>query len=135
MRNFTRWLSFFAAFSLAACSGTMRGVVRGEGTPVQFQYEQGMETDAYTAVIDGETFSGKAVFADARTGIGYGTSGTTTATVIGTSYSGNLVATLFGDKGSTMRCNMNYADSTGFTPSGGVGVCQHSDGRIIDVMW
>lgn len=113
----------------------MQGVVRGKGTPVQFQYEQGMQTDTYTTVIDGETFIGKAVFADARTGIGYGIGGGATATFIGTSYSGNLVATLLGNRGSTMRCNMNYADSSGYTPSGGVGVCQHSDGRIIDVLW
>ena len=30
-----------------------------------------------------------------------------------------MVAVLFGDKGSTMRCNMNYADSSGFTTMGG----------------
>ena len=45
----------------ASCSGTMQGVIRGEGTPVQFQYEQGMDRDFYTATIDGENFSGQAL--------------------------------------------------------------------------
>ena len=34
-----------------------------------------------------------------------------------------------------MRCNMNYADSSVFTPAGGVGMCRHNDGRSIDVKW
>lgn len=117
---------------VAGCSGTMQGVIRGEGTRVPFQYEQGMDSDAYTAVIDGETFKGKAVQANARSGVGTSSSG---ETVFMNTSSGNFVATMFGNKGSTMRCSMNYADSYGLTTSGGVGVCQHSDGRVIDVMW
>jgi len=110
----------------------MQGVVRGEGTRVSLQYEQGVDRDFYTTTIDGETFKGQAIQADARSGIGTTTSG---ETAFFSSSSGNVVATMFGDKGSTLRCNMNYADSTGFTTAGGVGVCQHSDGRLIDVMW
>ena len=30
---------------------------------------------------------------------------------------------------------MQYADSSGFTPTGDVGECLHSDGRVIDVVW
>ena len=120
---------------LVACSGTMQGVVRGEGTRVTFKYEQGMDRDFYEAIIDGEHFKGQAVHADARTGVGVGLAGGTTVPVITSSTSGNLVAVMFGDKGSTMRCNMNYADSSGFTTMGGVGVCQHSEGRTIDIMW
>ena len=117
---------------LIGCSGTMQGVIRGEGTRVPFQYEQGMDRDFYTATVSGESFKGQAVPADARTGIATSFSGDT---LIVNTTSGNFVATLFGNKGSTMRCNMNYADSSGFTTAGGVGVCQHSDGRVIDVMW
>lgn len=119
--------------AVAGCSGTMQGVVRGEGTAVQFHYEQGVDRDYYTLVMGGETFKGQAVYADATTGFGWNTS--TNASAIVTTTSGNMIATLFGDKGSTMRCNMNYADSTGFTTMGGVGACQHSNGKIIDVMW
>ena len=127
--------SLLSLLILSACSGEMRGVVRGEGTPVTFQYEQGMERDFYSSVIDGESFEGQAVQADARTGMGtvWGAGGP--LSVMSSTSSGNFVATLFGNRGSTLRCQMNYASSMGETSSGGVGVCQHSDGRIIDVMW
>ncbi len=112
---------------MVACSGTMDGVVRGEGSRVTFQYEQGFDRDFYEATIDGENFKGQAVYADAVSGV--------VAGVFTSLTSGNLVAVMFGDRGSTMRCNMNYADSSGFTSMGGVGICQHSDSRVIDIMW
>lgn len=120
---------------LVACSGTMQGVIRGEGSRVTFKYEQGMDRDFYEATIDGEHFKGQAVHADARTGVGVGFAAGTTVPVITSSTSGNIVAVMFGDRGSTMRCNMNYADSSGFTTMGGVGLCQHSDERLIDIIW
>lgn len=132
MKRITNLVSALGCLILVGCSGTMQGVIRGEGTRVQFEYEQGIDRDLYSAVVDGEKFKGQAVYADARTGWAMGANGNSAML---TSTSGNIVATLFGDKGSTMRCNMNYADSTGFTTMGGVGVCQHSDGRLIDVMW
>ena len=137
--SFGKTLPIFLAGSmltlLVACAGTMQGVVRGEGTRVTFKYEQGMDRDFYEATIGGEYFKGQAVHADARTGVGVGVADGRAVPVITSSTSGNFVAVMFGDKGSTMRCNMNYADSSGFTTMGGVGVCQHSEGRVIDIMW
>ena len=46
-----------------------------------------------------------------------------------------LKATLIGSKGSTLKCLMQYADSTGLKLFGGVGECIHSDGSVIDVVW
>ena len=129
--------------TLSACGGNMQGVVRGTGQPVTFAYEQGMSSDSLTAVIDGEAFAGKAVMRGASTTVGtaFGraTAGTTTAfgtsTLIGSSYTGDVVATLIGNRGSTLSCQLQYADSSGFTTAGGVGVCQHSYGRVIDIVW
>ncbi len=129
--------------TLSACGGNMQGVVRGTGQPVIFAYEQGMSSDSLTAEIDGEAFAGKAVMRGASTTVGtaFGTAtaGTTTAfgtsTLIGSSYTGDFVATLIGNRGSTLSCQLQYADSSGFTTAGGVGVCQHSDGRVIDIVW
>lgn len=122
--------------TLSACGGNMQGVVRGSGQPVIFDYEQGMSSDSLTAEIDGETFAGKAVMRGASTST---TVGTTTAfgtfTQMGFSYTGDVVATLIGNRGSTLSCQLQYADSSGFTTAGGVGVCQHSDGRVIDIVW
>ena len=133
--------------TLSACGGNMQGnmqgVVRGTGQPVTFAYEQGMSSDSLTAEIDGEAFAGKAVMRGASTTVdtafGTATAGTTTAfgtsTLIGSSYTGDFVATLIGNLGSTLSCQLQYADSSGFTTAGGVGVCQHSDGRVIDIVW
>ena len=124
-----------SAMIVTGCGGTMQGVVRGEGTPVQFQYEQGLDRDFYAAVVDGEQFSGEAINAGASSGVGTVFAGGQTGSVFVSTSTGEFVAVLLGDQGSTMRCEMNYADSSGFTSMGGVGLCQHSDGRIIDVTW
>lgn len=135
MKHFGKVALIGTAVLVSACGGTMKGVVRGEGTPVQFQYEQGVDRDLYQAIVDGEKFKGQAVQANATSGSGVAFADGNVIPVFTSSTSGRLVAVLFGDKGSSMRCNMNYADSSGFTAMGGVGVCQHSDGRVIDVMW
>ena len=126
-----------------ACSGTMQGVMRGSGEPVEFSYEQGMDSDTLRTVIDGEAFEGKSVMRGATTtvGTGFGTawsggaSAFGTTTMFGSSSTGDFVAVLLGSRGSSLSCQLQYADSSGFTTSGGVGVCQHSDGRVIDVIW
>lgn len=79
-------------------------------------------------------------------GTGFGTATATSstgtyATASGTnfgvveSYTGSMQAVLFGNKGHTMRCKFQYADSSGFTTAGGVGLCETSDGRVVDVQW
>ena len=89
----------------AACAGTMQGTVRGTGQPVSFAYEQGMSSDSLTAEIDGEAFAGKAVMRGASTTVA--TIGT--STLIGSSYTGDFVATLIGNRGSTRRCCITLA--------------------------
>lgn len=135
---------FLAAVAgVTACSGTMQGVFRGTGEPVQFAYEQGLDSDTLTANINGEAFQGKAVMRGASsfvgTTFGTATAGNATAfgtsTIVGTSTTGSFVAVLLGSRGSSLSCQLQYADSSGFTTSGGVGVCQHSDGRVIDIVW
>ncbi len=128
---------------LSACSGNMQGVVRGTGEPVTFAYEQELASDLLTAQVDDEAFSGKAVMRGATTtvGTGFGTAVAGpatwlgTSTIIGASYTGDFVAVLIGDRGSTLSCELQYADTSGFTTAGGVGVCRHSDGRVIDIVW
>jgi hypothetical protein len=50
-------------------------------------------------------------------------------------YTGNVAAVLFGDRGHTMRCSFLYADTSGLASIGGVGLCETSDGRMMDVQW
>ena len=118
--------------AVAACSGTMQGVTRGTGEPVNFSYEQGMDSDTLTAVIGNEAFKGKAVQRGSTA-----LSATTWSgdAIFGSSSTGAAMAVLLGSRGSSLSCQLQYADASGFTTSGGVGVCQHSDGRVIDVVW
>lgn len=137
------------AFALFGCSGTMHGVVRGSGQAVTVNYEQGMSSDTYTLTMpDGEIFKGKAVLADRSSGIGnsfgsayaFGSSGSFaqgfgSSTNFFSSSTGKVVATLFGNRGHTMRCLMQYANASGETSGGGVGQCQINDGRELDIQW
>ena len=122
---------------LAACEseGTMQGVVRGTGEPVILAWKQGMSSDTLTTRIDGEAFVGKAVMRGASTTVGTGFGAGGTFTVVGSSSTGNFAATLIGNRGSTLSCDLQYADTGGYTAAGGVGVCRHGDGRIIDILW
>lgn len=134
---------------LSGCAGTMSGMVRGTGDRITINYQQGMQHDDLQIVMpDGEIFEGKVVMVGSSIGIGLGLGNTsaissTGAIAYGTgstfsvfeSYTGNVQGVLFGDRKNTMRCKLQYADSTGFTTVGGVGLCEISDGRIIDVQW
>ena len=127
-----RSCSMALILAISACSGTMNGVTRGTGEAVTFSYEQGMDSDTLTAAISGETFRGKAVMRGAQS-----ISATTLSgdMIFGSSSTGDAVAVLIGNRGSSLSCQLQYTDSSGFTTSGGVGVCRHSDGRVIDVVW
>jgi hypothetical protein len=125
----------------------MNGMVRSSGQPLSIAYTQGMQHDNLEVTMpDGETFTGKAVMVGRSTsiGTGFGTATSSSggyATASGTSfsvvesYTGSMQAVLFGNKGHTMRCKFQYADSSGFTTAGGVGLCETSNGRVIDVQW
>ena len=120
-------LSAMTAIVLAGCSGHMQGTIRDEGTPVQFSYKPGAFAHVFIAEIDGERFSGRAPPVGTKS-YRFPVSGSVYTAV------GNVYAIMRGDRGSTLRCVMRYADSTGSTTSGVLGECFHSDGRIIDVV-
>lgn len=142
-----RLLIVLICVALSACAGTMNGMVRSSGQPLSIAYTQGMQHDNLEVTMpDGETFTGKAVMVGRSTsmGTGFGTATSSSggyATASGTSfsvvesYTGSMQAVLFGNKGHTMRCKFQYADSSGFTTAGGVGLCETSNGRVIDVQW
>jgi hypothetical protein len=52
-----------------------------------------------------------------------------------TNYSGRVVATLFGDKGDTMRCRLQLINPQAGLGQGGVGECNVSNGGTIDVQF
>ena len=131
----TSFVLSLSAVCLAGCAGEMTGQIRGTGERVVFAYEQGLDSDTYSATIGNEKFLGKAVMDGSTSGVGTVFGSDAGATVFGATTTNRFIAVLLGDKGSSLNCQMRYADSSGFTTSGGVGVCQHSDGRVIDVVW
>ena len=135
-------IAFIGLNLISSCSGSM-DAVSSTGNTVKFKYTSGVTSDEYTAVVGNESFKGRAVQVDVKTTFGtafgqafssYGTA-TGVANQINTSSGGKVKATLIGSKGSTLKCLMQYADSTGITLFGGVGECIHSDGSVIDVVW
>jgi hypothetical protein len=119
-----------------ATSGTMQGMMRASGERITMSYEQAaLHDDLQVTLPDGETFKGKVVMEGASTGLGYG-SDTATGTAVGAvaTYTGGMRGVLFGDKGHTMVCRFQYADP-GHSDAGGVGLCETSDGKAIDMQW
>jgi hypothetical protein len=155
------WIVLVGTLGLAGCmTGGMNAMIRDSGARATMTYEQGMSQDNFTITLpEGETFRGKGVMVGKSTTIGntfasgtmtgtstyfgpggvvHGThsgSGRGSAFSVVSSYTGNVAAVLFGDKGHTMRCSFQYADTSGLTNLGGVGLCETSDGRVLDVQW
>lgn len=136
--------SLLSVTLLTACSGTMQGMVQQGGESVSLQFEDtGFGYGKLKTILsDGETFEGKFVEESSSgigTGFGAAWSGNTTVygTTFGTveSYSGNIEAVLLGTNKHTMKCRFRAADSMMGLPSGGVGMCQVSDGRVIDIQF
>ena len=132
--------------SVGLLSGCMTGTMNGttsDGKPVVMNYQQNMMTDTYTTNIDGESFEGKAVPIDDTSTFGtvFGSAYTTYGSVFGNAFGagysagGKFKAILIGSKGSSLKCIMEYGDSSGLTNFGGVGECVHSDGRTLLVQW
>ncbi len=142
-------LALCAAALVTGCAGTMQGMIRGTGQIVQISYDQAMAHDNLRVVLpDGETFVGKAVQVGNSLGFGSSFGSATAVTSRGqlvsgmasgfgvvSTFTGNVQAVMFGNRGRSMQCRLKYADASGFTSAGGVGVCETSDGKVIDVMW
>lgn len=132
--DFFKKLILISCLSLTACAGpgTMNGMIRGSGQPVSIGYTQNMQSDNLQVTMPGgEVFTGKAVMANRST----------STVMVGGNFgivqnnTGNVQAVLFGSKGRTMNCKFQYANSSGYTSDGGIGVCETSNGKTIDVQW
>ena len=132
-----------ALLLLTACMSVNMEGVTSDGKPVVMEYKQGMSSDSYSTTIDGEYFKGKAVRVDDSVtfGTAFGAAYNSYGSVFGNSFGagfssgGKVKAVLIGNAGSSLKCLMEYADSTGMTNFGGIGECVHSDGRTLMVQW
>ena len=115
-----------------ACSGTMRGIDRYSGKRIYFEYEEEKfgSAELQVQMPDGELFIGKlikeqmAATSNAPSGKGYPAVD---------EFQGNTEAFLFGDRGNKMKCKFRLSDTLVGFKSGGFGLCETSDGRVIDI--
>ncbi len=124
---------------LLGCAGSMKGVVRRDARRIEMTYTDMRLGKGIlkTVLPGGERFEGRIVK--------IGATDIQSDTAIATSQSaafddvqvfeGNAKATLSGSRGNIMKCRFNLTDSLMGISSGGFGLCQVSDGRVIDIFF
>ena len=140
MRN---WCAFILVAVLLTvqlgCAGSMKGVVRRDAKRIELTYTDSRlgKSSLQTVLPGGERFEGKIV----RIGAADVQSDTAVSGDESTDFEdvqmfeGNAEATLSGNKGNVMKCRFNLTDSIIGLSSGGFGLCQVTDGRVIDIFF
>jgi hypothetical protein len=117
-----------SAVLISGCTLAASGLVRGQGDRVTALFQPGLDgSDAQITLPDGETFRGKMVPTGSSAGFLQQVAPTSPFGDI--RYLSDLTSggMLLGDRGHRMWCSFQ---SVGF---GGEGICDTSDGRIIDI--
>jgi len=126
---------------MVGCSGQMEGVVRRDANRIAIAYSDSRLASAelMTVLADGEQFRGKSARLDrtqevmkAASTPSYDNTGNFEAVQ---GFPGNSKATLSGNRGNVIQCRFKIADTIIGFSSGGTGICQVSDGRVIDVFF
>ena len=141
MKNLKVFVILSSLFTMTmGCSGQMDGVIRRDAKRIEITYTASRLTAAeLTAVLpDGEQFRGKAESLD-RTQDALETASTgnlqSGSFEAVQSFPGNSKATLSGNRGHVIKCRFKITDVIIGFSSGGTGICQISDGRVIDVFF
>jgi len=126
---------FFAV--MTACSGTLQGVVRKDARRVSFNYSDSKigTADLQVALPDGERFAGRVERGTENTAIDSGAMKSTDRFEAVETFDGNADAVLSGNRGNIMKCRFRLTDIIIGFRSGGFGICQASDGRVIDIFF
>ena len=129
MKSTVLCISIFVWFIFTlACSGTIKGVDRYTGKRVYLDYQDEKFGSAQLQITmpDGEHFMGKLLDKPAAR-----QSGQEYPAI--EEFPGNAEALLFGDRGTQMRCKFRLSDRVMGFKSGGFGLCQTSEGHVIDI--
>lgn len=113
--------------TVMACAGTMKGIDRYSGKRVYFSYEDEKfgSGEIQMTMPDGERFVGGIVDEAMDDLI------KEYPNVY--EFPGNTEAFLQGDRGGKMRCKFRLSDTVVGFHSGGYGLCETADGRVIDM--
>jgi hypothetical protein len=120
---------------LAACSGTMQGVVRKDARRVVFDYSDWKigTADVQVVMPEGERFEGRVERGTDRTRPNSSSSIITDRFEAVETFGGNADAVLSGNRGNIMKCRFHLTDVIIGFSGHGIGICQLSDGRVIDI--
>ena len=123
------------------CTGQMDAIIRRDAKRIEITY-----TDSRVAVAEllavlpnGERFRGKSEWFDKTQEMMEADSTDTDEVAIHfeaiQTFSGNVKATLSGNRGGTIECRFKLTDVIIGFSGGGIGLCQISDGRVMDVFF
>ena len=123
------------------CTGQMDGVIRRDAARIEITYTDSRVAAAELIAVlpSGEHFLGKPERLD-RTKDVMETSPSKTGDIAFhfealQTFPGNVKATLSGNRGKIIKCRFRLTDVILGFSSGGTGLCQISDGRVIDVFF
>ena len=121
------------------CAGSMKGVVRQDAKRIEMTYTDSRLESArlQTVLSGGERFEGKIArigWMGAQSDPAVSDNESTVFDDVQL-FEGNAEATLTGNKGNLMKCRFKVADSVIGLSSGGFGLCEVSDGRVIDIFF
>ena len=124
---------------LLGCAGSMKGVVRRDAKRIEMTYSDMRLGKGIlkTVLPGGERFEGRIVkigSTDIQSDTTVAASQTAAFDDVQV-FEGNAQATLSGSRGNIMKCRFNLTDSLMGISSGGFGLCQVSDGRVIDIFF
>jgi hypothetical protein len=124
--------------ALSGCSGTMKGVVRRDARRIQITFTDARigEGHLQTVLPGGERFEGRLTkpgSPESLAGANAGAASFNFEAVDGVN--GNAEAVLAGDRGNFIKCRFRLSDTIIGLSAGGSGLCQVTDGRVIDVFF
>ena len=120
------------------CTGTMNGVIRRDAQRVEITYTDTRVSAAELILVmpDGEKFRGKTEKFDRVKDLMENDADDISVHFQDLqTFDGNAKATLAGSKGNMMKCRFKVADYILGLKSGGFGLCQITDGRLMDVFF
>ena len=123
--------------AITACSGSLRGIVRNHNDRAAITYSDSKVGSANLQVVmpEGERFEGRVELGTERTRYNAGATASMDRFEAVETFDGNAEAVLTGDRGNMMQCRFVLTDVILGFRSGGFGICQLSDRRIVDVFF
>jgi hypothetical protein len=123
---------------ITACSGSLRGIVRDNANRVALNYSDsqiGSSCDLQVVMPEGEAFKGRVELGTQRTQYNPGSTVSMDRYEAVETFVGNAETVMSGNRGNMMQCRFYLTDVILGFRSGGFGICQLSDGRVIDVYY